>query len=110
MVRQFGIGTVIVGESKTFQGGIDWLRENGVTVIDLDSADCKELLAKFIAEHPEVWNEDIGDDGIPDRVEAGWKLKLLVYGIVSAFAVLVLLGLWKLIELYIYLRLAYRPH
>src|SRR6478736_6121732 len=57
LVRQFGIGTVIVGESETFQGGIDWLRENGVRVIDLNNAECKELLRKFIAEHPEVWNE-----------------------------------------------------
>jgi len=62
LVRQFGIGTVIVGESETFHGGIDWLRENGVTVIDLDNAECKDLLGQFIAEHPEVWNEDIGDD------------------------------------------------
>ena len=61
LVRQFGIGTVIVGESQTFQGGIDWLRENGTTVIDLDNAECKELLGKFISEHPEVWNEDIGE-------------------------------------------------
>src|SRR6476469_5517187 len=44
LVRQFGIGTVIVGESETFQGGIDWLRENGVKVIDLDSQECKDLL------------------------------------------------------------------
>ena len=61
LVRQFGIGTVIVGESETFQGGIDWLRENGVTVIDLNNAECKDLLGRFIAEHPEVWNEDIGE-------------------------------------------------
>lgn len=61
LVRQFGIGTVIVGESETFYGGIDWLRESGVLVIDLDNAECKELLGQFIAEHPEVWNEDIGE-------------------------------------------------
>ena len=61
LVRQFGIGTVIVGESETFQGGIEWLRENGVTVIDLDNAECKVLLGKFIALHPETWNEDIGE-------------------------------------------------
>jgi creatinine deaminase len=60
LVRQFGIGTVIVGESTTFQGGIDWLRENGVTIIDLNNAECKEILGKFIAERAEVWNEDIG--------------------------------------------------
>lgn len=60
LVRQFGIGTVVVGESETFQGGLDWLRENGVTVIDLESAECKALLGGFIAARPEVWNEDIG--------------------------------------------------
>ena len=61
LVRQFNIGTVIVGESATFQGGIDWLRENGVEVVDLDSAECKELLGSFIADNPNVWNEDIGE-------------------------------------------------
>jgi cytosine deaminase len=60
LIRQFGIGTVVVGESVTFQGGIDLLREAGVTVVDLDSDECKALLGGFIAEHPEVWNEDIG--------------------------------------------------
>ena len=62
LVRQFGIGTVIVGESVTFQGGVDWLRENGVTVIDLGSQECVELLSGYIVAHPEVWNEDIGED------------------------------------------------
>jgi cytosine deaminase len=60
LVRQFGIGTVVAGESANFQGGLAWLRENGVTVIDLDSAECKALLGGFIAARPEVWNEDIG--------------------------------------------------
>jgi cytosine deaminase len=41
---------------------VDWLRENGVEVVDLDSADCKALLGGFIREHPEIWNEDIGVD------------------------------------------------
>lgn len=62
LVRQFGIGTVIVGESETFQGGIDWLRENGVRIIDMDSSECKQILGAFISDHPEVWNEDIGVD------------------------------------------------
>jgi len=62
LVRQFGFKRVIVGESETFRGGIDWLRENGVEVVDLNSATCKELLGGFIAAHPEVWNEDIGVD------------------------------------------------
>ncbi len=62
LVRQFQIGTVVVGESRTFSGGIQWLRENGVSVIDLDNAECRELLEAFIQKHPEVWNEDIGEE------------------------------------------------
>ena len=61
LIRQFGIGTVVVGESRTFQGGIEWLRENGVEVIDLDSQECVDLLGGFIERHPEIWNEDIGE-------------------------------------------------
>jgi cytosine deaminase len=61
LIRQFGIPTVIVGESRTFRGGIDWLRESGVAVIDRDSDECAELLQAFIAERPEVWDEDIGE-------------------------------------------------
>jgi creatinine deaminase len=61
LVRQFNIGTVIVGESVNFQGGIDWLRENGVMVIDLESVDCVKLLADYIAANPQIWNEDIGE-------------------------------------------------
>ena len=60
LVRQFGIGTLVIGESRTFQGGIDWLRSLGVQVIDLDSAECAALLTNYIKSHPEVWNEDIG--------------------------------------------------
>jgi cytosine/creatinine deaminase len=62
LVRQFRFGTVGVGESRTFTGGVDWLRENGVEVIDLDNRECRELLEGYIATHPEVWNEDIGKD------------------------------------------------
>ena len=62
LVRQFHIGTLVVGDSRTFLGGLDWLRENGVEVIDLDSKDCREMLEAFIAEHPEIWNEDIGEE------------------------------------------------
>jgi cytosine deaminase len=60
LVRQFNIGTVVVGESVNFAGGVEWLRENGVEVIDLNCAECVQLLADFIAAHPEVWHEDIG--------------------------------------------------
>ncbi|HEY7215843.1 MAG TPA: nucleoside deaminase [Thermoanaerobaculia bacterium] len=62
LVRQFNIGTVVVGESVNFAGGADWLRENGVEVIDLHSEECIRLLAGYIAAHPEVWNEDIGEE------------------------------------------------
>jgi cytosine/creatinine deaminase len=62
LIRQFHIGTVIVGESRTFQGSVEWLRENGVEVIDLDSSECRELLEGFIAKNPEIWNEDIGEE------------------------------------------------
>ena len=62
LVRQFNIGTVVVGESVTFQGGIDWLREAGVNVIDLQSEECITMLGDYIRANPEVWNEDIGED------------------------------------------------
>jgi len=62
LVRQFRIGAVVVGESRTFQGGVEWLRENGVEIVDLDNAECRELLEGFIAKHPEIWNEDIGEE------------------------------------------------
>jgi cytosine deaminase len=61
LIRQFGIPVVIVGESETFAGGIEWLRENGVQVVDLRSQECIDLLGGFIAAHPDVWAEDIGD-------------------------------------------------
>jgi cytosine/creatinine deaminase len=61
LVVQFRIGKVLVGESRTFRGGIDWLRERGVEVIDLDSAECADLLNGFILAHPDIWNEDIGE-------------------------------------------------
>jgi cytosine/creatinine deaminase len=61
LIRQFGIGTVIVGESQTFRGGIDWLSDCGVHVIDCASAECIALLQSFIAEQPETWAEDIGE-------------------------------------------------
>lgn len=63
LVRQFNIGTVVVGEAVNFQGGIDWLRQSGVEVIDLNSSGCIEMLGNYIAAHPEIWNEDIGEGG-----------------------------------------------
>jgi cytosine/creatinine deaminase len=62
LIRQFGIRTLVVGESRNFSGGVEWLRSLGVKVIDLDSLECSDLLSGFIAEHPEIWNEDIGEE------------------------------------------------
>lgn len=62
LVRQFNIGTVVVGESVNFSGGIDWLRECGVHVVDLADAECIAMLGDYIREHPQVWNEDIGEE------------------------------------------------
>ncbi len=61
LVKQFKIGRVIVGESRTFKGGDGWLAENGVAVTDLDSEKCRKLLAEYISKNPEIWNEDIGE-------------------------------------------------
>jgi cytosine deaminase len=61
LIRQFKIGTVVVGESVNFDGGVEWLRESGVEVVDLASAECIELLARYIEANPEIWDEDIGE-------------------------------------------------
>jgi creatinine deaminase len=60
LVRQFGIGAVVIGETVNFHGGHDWLQELGVDIMILDDSSCADLLATFIDEHPELWHEDIG--------------------------------------------------
>jgi cytosine/creatinine deaminase len=62
LVRQFKFGTLIVGESRNFQGGVEWLRSLGVKVFDLDSEECASLLSEYIRRNPEIWNEDIGEE------------------------------------------------
>jgi cytosine deaminase len=62
LIRQFRIGKVIVGESMNFSGGFDWLRENGVEVIDLANQECISMVANFTRANPELWHEDIGED------------------------------------------------
>ncbi len=62
LIRQFGFRTLLVGESRNFAGGVAWLRENGVRVIDLDSEECAKMMADYIAANPAVWHEDIGED------------------------------------------------
>lgn len=61
LIRQFKIGKVIVGESVNFSGGVQWLREHGVEVVDLRSQECVEMLAQYITHHSDIWNEDIGE-------------------------------------------------
>jgi cytosine/creatinine deaminase len=62
LVRQFNIGTLIVGESRNFTGGLDWLRDAGVHVIDLDDQECAAMMAEYIRNNPDVWLEDIGEE------------------------------------------------
>jgi cytosine/creatinine deaminase len=62
LVRQFNFARVIVGESRTFQGGIEWLRSLGIEVIDLDSPECVTLLSDYVQKNPAIWHEDIGED------------------------------------------------
>jgi cytosine/creatinine deaminase len=62
LLRQFAFGRVVVGESRNFQGGVEWLRSLGIEVIDLDSRECATLLADYVRANPAVWNEDIGGE------------------------------------------------
>ena len=62
LIRHFNIGAVVVGESVNFQGGLDWLKENGVEVIELNSSECVEMMEDYIEKNPEIWNEDIGEE------------------------------------------------
>ena len=62
LVRQFGITRLVVGESRSFHGGHDWLAENGVEVVVLDDETCVTMMTDFIAANPALWNEDIGVD------------------------------------------------
>jgi cytosine deaminase len=61
-VLLYGIPRVVIGENRTFVGGEEHLRGRGVEVIDLDSQECVDLMREFIAAHPELWNEDIGEE------------------------------------------------
>ncbi|MBI9070919.1 MAG: nucleoside deaminase [Melioribacteraceae bacterium] len=61
LIVQFKIGKVILGESVNFKGGVDWLKEKGVEVVDMNSKECVEMLSSYIDKNPEVWNEDIGE-------------------------------------------------
>ncbi|NGP04153.1 nucleoside deaminase [Rhodococcus sp. 14C212] len=60
LIRQFGIGAVVIGESVTFTGGHDWLADHGVEVTVLNDRRCIDMMGTFVAEHPDLWHEDIG--------------------------------------------------
>ena len=62
LVRQFGIGHVVIGEATTFHGGHDWLAEHGVDVTVVNDPGLIETMGAFIAANPALWNEDIGED------------------------------------------------
>jgi cytosine/creatinine deaminase len=62
LVRQFGIGRVVVGEDVNFLGGQDWLAEHGTEVVVLEDPDLIGMMADYIRVNPEVWNEDIGEE------------------------------------------------
>jgi cytosine deaminase len=57
----YGIPRVVVGENRTFYGGEDYLRSRGVEVVVLDDRQCIDLMEEFIANHPQLWHEDIGE-------------------------------------------------
>ena len=61
LVRQFAIPRVVIGETTTFSGGHEWLAAHGVEITIVDDARCVELMNDFIAAHPELWYEDIGE-------------------------------------------------
>jgi creatinine deaminase len=61
-IIQFGIPRVVIGENETFMGGEDYLRTRGVEIINLESPECKALMAEFIERYPDIWNEDIGEE------------------------------------------------
>lgn len=60
LLRQFGIGTVVIGEAHNFEGGHTWVAKHGCRVVLLDDPECIALLGDFIAANPDVWHEDIG--------------------------------------------------
>ena len=62
LVRQFGFGTVVVGDNKNFKGGEDWLSSLGINVIQMNSPECISMMGDYIRNHPTVWNEDIGEE------------------------------------------------
>jgi len=61
-IIMYGIKRVVMGENDTFVGGDEYLKQRGVEVVNLNQQRCKDLMAKFIKERPQDWNEDIGTE------------------------------------------------
>ncbi len=61
LVRQFGISRVVIGEAATFHGGHEWLAGHGVEIVLLNDLECTAMMRDFIKLHPDLWNEDIGE-------------------------------------------------
>lgn len=57
----YGIPRIVVGENQTFQGPESYVRQRGIELILINSDECIQLMREFIAQHPELWNEDIGE-------------------------------------------------
>jgi creatinine deaminase len=57
----YRIPKIVIGENRTFQGPEDYVRSRGVSLEIVDSPECYQLMQEFIAAHPELWNEDIGE-------------------------------------------------
>ena len=57
----YRIPRIVIGENRTFQGPEDYVRSRGVTLEVVDDKECYRILQDFIAAHPELWNEDIGE-------------------------------------------------
>ena len=60
-VVQFNIPRVVVGESKTFPGALDFMKEMEVEVLNMQNEECIALMENFIENNPKLWNEDIGE-------------------------------------------------
>jgi cytosine/creatinine deaminase len=61
LIAQFKIGLVVVGSSRSFSGGVQWLRDRGVPVVDLDSSECDQMISAFMTRCPDIWAEDVGE-------------------------------------------------
>ncbi|MEY4423602.1 MAG: hypothetical protein RLZZ258_705 [Actinomycetota bacterium] len=62
LIRQFGIGRVLVGDDKNFMGGQDWVAEHGAEVHVMNDPGLIEVMREFIENNDALWNEDIGEE------------------------------------------------